>query len=109
MSAPVRDELKPWETKAAAQFKLDGDDAGWDSDEPEEETQEEKYIKVAPCLIVRSSLRALGHACVSSPVPGVVSILHVSHGVKVCQMCFRYFQFAFVAVLELCRRIQKCQ
>ena len=42
---PVRDELKLWETKAAAQFRLDGDDAGWDSDEPEEETQEEKYIK----------------------------------------------------------------
>ena len=48
LRAPVRDELKLWETKAAAQFRLDGDDAGWDSDEPEEETQEEKYIKAWP-------------------------------------------------------------
>ena len=48
LRTPVRDELKLWETKAAAQFKLDGNDAGWDSDEPEEETQEEKYIKVRP-------------------------------------------------------------
>ena len=48
MRTIVRDELKLWETKAAAQFSLDGDDAGWDSDEPEEETQEEKYIKARP-------------------------------------------------------------
>ena len=57
LSGPVRDELKLWETKAAAQFRLDGDDAGWDSDEPEEETQEEKYIKVQPTCRGHAYLR----------------------------------------------------
>ena len=37
-----------WENIAAAQYKLDGDDAGWDSEESDHETEDDKYIKVRP-------------------------------------------------------------
>ena len=42
----IRDEASAWKSIAAAQYKLDGDDAGWDSEESDEETPEDKYIKV---------------------------------------------------------------
>jgi hypothetical protein len=42
----IRDEATVWESIAAAQYKLDGNDAGWDSEESDEETPEDKYIKV---------------------------------------------------------------
>ena len=35
-----------WESIAAAQYKVDGDDAGWDSEGSDEDTPEDKYIKV---------------------------------------------------------------
>ena len=42
----IRDESKVWETIAAAQYKLDGNDVGWDSDVSDEETPDDKYIRV---------------------------------------------------------------
>ena len=42
----IRDESKVWETIAAAQYKLDGDDAGWESDVSDDETPDDKYIRV---------------------------------------------------------------
>lgn len=42
----IRDESKVWETIAAAQYKLDDDDAGWESDVSDEETADDKYIRV---------------------------------------------------------------
>ena len=44
--ATIRDESKVWETIAAAQYKLDGNDAGWESDVSDEETADDKYIRV---------------------------------------------------------------
>ena len=44
--AAIRDESKVWETIAAAQYKLDGNDAGWESDVSDEETPDDKYIRV---------------------------------------------------------------
>lgn len=49
-SAAVRDESKLWEGIAAAQYKLDGDETGWDSEVSDDETPEDKYIKVRPSL-----------------------------------------------------------
>ena len=48
LSSAIRDESRVWETIAAAQYKLDGDDAGWDSEESDQETEDDKYIKVRP-------------------------------------------------------------
>lgn len=45
-SGTIRDESRVWENIAAAQYKLDGDDAGWDSEESDQETEDDKYIKV---------------------------------------------------------------
>ena len=42
----IRDESKVWETIAAAQYKVDGNDAGWESDVSDEETADDKYIRV---------------------------------------------------------------
>ncbi|KAK9866675.1 hypothetical protein WJX84_002407 [Apatococcus fuscideae] len=43
---PFEDRSKLWETMAALQYGADGVADGWDSDEPETETPEQKYIKV---------------------------------------------------------------
>ncbi len=43
---PFEDRSKVWETMAALQYRADGVADGWDSDEPDRETPEQKYIKV---------------------------------------------------------------
>ena len=43
---PFEDKLKLWEAMAAVQYRTDGVADGWDSDEPDTETSEQKYIKV---------------------------------------------------------------
>ena len=43
---PFEDRSKVWETMAALQYRADGVADGWDSDEPDTETPEQKYIKV---------------------------------------------------------------
>lgn len=59
----IRDEATVWKSIAAAQYKLDGDDAGWDSEESDEETPEDKYIKVRQiiCLPYCRTLSQLAH------------------------------------------------
>ena len=47
--AAIRDESKVWESIAAAQYKLDGDEAGWESDVSDEESPDDKYIRVSCC------------------------------------------------------------
>ena len=43
---PTHRQVKAWGEAAAAQYAEDGAADGWDSDAGEEETAEEKYIKV---------------------------------------------------------------
>jgi hypothetical protein len=45
-SLPRRSKL--WEAIAAAQFSADGVMDGWDSDDSDHETPEQKYMKVLP-------------------------------------------------------------
>ena len=47
--AAIRDETKVWEGIAAAQYKADGDEAGWESDVSDEESPDDKYIRVSCC------------------------------------------------------------
>ncbi len=44
--APIEDQVKKWELIAAREYQFDGTAEGWDSDVAEEETPEQKYIKV---------------------------------------------------------------
>ena len=43
---PIEDQVKKWEIIAAKEYQFDGLADGWDSDVEEEETPEQKYIKV---------------------------------------------------------------
>ena len=43
---PIEDQSKKWELIAAREYQFDGNADGWDSDVAEEETAEQKYIKV---------------------------------------------------------------
>ncbi len=43
---PIEDQVKRWEFIAAKEYKFDGNADGWDSDAAEEDTPEQKYIKV---------------------------------------------------------------
>ena len=45
---PIVDQVKAWEGIAAAQFGLEGGMDGWDSDTPDPESSEDKYLKA--CL-----------------------------------------------------------
>jgi hypothetical protein len=46
LEQPVKDTVKEWEMIAAEEYKFDGVADGWDSDTGEQETPEDKYIKV---------------------------------------------------------------
>ena len=54
--AGVNDTLAEWEAKAAQQYGFDGDMAGWDSAAEEEETAEQKYIRVSARTILFACL-----------------------------------------------------
>ncbi|KAK9833748.1 hypothetical protein WJX74_004831 [Apatococcus lobatus] len=56
---PFEDRSKLWETMAALQYGADGVADGWDSDEPETETPEQKYIKANPGVPVVENLEDL--------------------------------------------------
>lgn len=45
---PIEDKVKKWELIAAEEYRFDGSADGWDSDMANEETPEQKYIKVKP-------------------------------------------------------------
>jgi len=44
----VEDRLRTWGNAAAAQYSADGITDGWDSDMSEEESAEQKYMRVRP-------------------------------------------------------------
>ncbi|KAK9861171.1 hypothetical protein WJX84_008535 [Apatococcus fuscideae] len=56
---PFEDKLKLWEAMAAVQYRTDGVADGWDSDEPDTETSEQKYIKANPSVPVVENLEDL--------------------------------------------------
>lgn len=42
------DKVTEWKLKAAEQYKADGASDGWDSNDSEPETAEQKYIRASP-------------------------------------------------------------
>lgn len=66
---PFEDRSKVWETMAALQYRADGVADGWDSDEPDTETPEQKYIKVwrPPCIPVDHQPSTVTNVCSDQP------------------------------------------
>lgn len=79
---PIKDTVKEWEVIAAKEYQFDGVADGWDSDEGEVETSEQKYIKVSRLQTSRSYAYfnfTLPSICLGSICIGRV-IIH-GHGV----------------------------